>query len=65
VNNMTDHGVLWEEFLSNCKKQGLEENTIRQVFDYLMKHQYLSQGSRSGAQVELRRLLEKALEAKK
>jgi hypothetical protein len=62
---MAEHGLLWEEFLSNCKKQGLEEKLIKQVFDYLMKNQYFSQGSRGGAQVELRRLLEKSLEGKK
>ena len=62
---MADHGLLWEEFLSNCKKQGLEEKSIKQVFDYLMKNQYLSPGSRAGAQVDLRRLLEKALEGAK
>tara|TARA_B110000483_G_C17964122_1_gene453247 strand:+ start:564 stop:752 length:189 start_codon:yes stop_codon:yes gene_type:complete len=62
---MADHGLLWVEFLSNCKKQGLEEKVIKQVYDYLMEHQYLSQGSRTSPQIELRRLLEKALEGKK
>tara|TARA_B100001093_G_C26645900_1_gene935284 strand:+ start:182 stop:370 length:189 start_codon:yes stop_codon:yes gene_type:complete len=62
---MADHGLLLDEFLSNCKKQGLEEELIKQVFDYLMKNQYLSPGSRAGAQIDLRRLLEKSLEGAK
>ena len=59
---MADDGLLWEEFLVNCKKQDLDEDLIEKVFAYLMKHQYLSQGSRQGTQVELKRILEKALE---
>jgi hypothetical protein len=33
------------------------------VFAYLMKHQYSAQGSRQGNQVELKRILEEALES--
>ena len=58
---MADSNLLWEEFLANCKKQGLEEDLIKSVFDYLQQNQYLSQGSRAGKQIELRRILEDAL----
>jgi SOS response regulatory protein OraA/RecX len=58
---MTDRNLLWEEFLANCKKQGLGEDLIKRVFDYLQQNQYLSQGSRAGKQIELRRILEDAL----
>ena len=58
---MADRNLLWEEFLANCKKQGLEDDLIIRVFDYLQQNQYLSQGSRAGKQIELRRILEDAL----
>ena len=58
---MADRNLLWEEFLANCKKQGLEDDLIKRVFDYLQQNQYLSQGSRAGKQIELRRILEDAL----
>jgi hypothetical protein len=58
---MADRNLLWEEFLANCKKQDLGDDLIRKVFDYLQQNQYLSQGSRAGKQIELRRILEDAL----
>lgn len=62
---MAEDNLLWKEFLLNCKKQGLEDGLIKSVFDYLQQNQYLSQGSRAGKQIELRRILEEALEGKK
>jgi hypothetical protein len=62
---MADHGLLWAEFLENCKKQDLDEELIEKVFEYLMKHQYLPQGSRLGKHIELKRILEQTLEASK
>ena len=62
---MADHGLLWAEFFDNCRKQDLDEELIQKVFEYLMKHQYLPQGSRLGKHIELKRILEKALEANK
>ena len=58
---MAENILLWDEFLENCKKQNIDEALAEKVFAYLMKHQYLSQGSRQGAQVDLKRILEKAL----
>jgi len=60
---MADDGLLWKEFLVNCKKQNLNKDLIEKVFAYLMKHQYSAQGSRQGNQVELKRILEEALES--
>ena len=59
---MADQTLLWDEFYRNCNTQGLPDDLIKQVYDYLMRNQYLSKGSRSGKQVELKRILEKALE---
>ena len=61
---MAERGLLWAEFLGNCKKQDLDEELIEKVFQYLMKHQYLPQGSRLGKHIELKRILETALETK-
>jgi hypothetical protein len=58
---MTEQGLLWDEFYRNCNAQGLPDDLIIQVYDYLMRNQYLSKGARSGKQVELKRILEKAL----
>ena len=60
--SMSDKNLLWDEFYRNCKSQNLPDNIIKEVYDYLMRNQYLSQGVRSGKQVELKRILEKALE---
>lgn len=61
---MTDQSLLWEEFYRNCKSKDLPDELIHEVYDYLMRHQYLSQGARSGKQIELKRILEKALGAR-
>lgn len=61
---MSDQSLLWYEFFRNCKSQNLPDYLIKEVYDYLMQNQYLSQGVRSGKQVELKRILEKALEGK-
>jgi hypothetical protein len=58
---MAENILLWNEFLENCKKQNIDEVLAEKVFAHLMKHQYLSQGSRHGVQVDLKRILEKAL----
>jgi len=59
---MPDQSLLWDEFYRNCKSQDLPDDLIKEVYAYLMKNQYLSKGVRSGKQVELKRILEKALE---
>jgi len=59
---MPDQSLLWDEFYRNCKSQDLPDDLIKEVYAYLMRNQYLSQGVRSGKQVELKRILEKALE---
>lgn len=59
---MSDQSLLWDEFFRNCKSQDLPDDLIKEVYDYLMRNQYLSQGVRRGKQVELKRILEKALE---
>lgn len=61
---MADQSLLWDEFYHNCKSQNLPDALIKEVYDYLMRNQYLSQGVRSGKQVELKRILENALEGK-
>jgi len=60
---MADQSLLWDEFYRNCNAQGLPDDLIKQVYDYLMRNQYLSKGARTGKQVELKRILEKALES--
>lgn len=59
---MADQSLLWDEFYRNCKSHDLPDDLIKEVYDYLMRNQYLSQGVRRGKQVELKRILEKALE---
>jgi len=59
---MAENRLLQNEFLENCKKQNIDRVLAEKVFAYLMEHQYLSQGSRHGTQVELKRILEKVLE---
>ena len=59
---MAEQNLLWEEFLSNCQKQGLPNPLIKEVFDYLMENQYLSQGVRGSKQVQLKRIIESILE---
>ena len=59
---MAGQSLLWDEFYRNCKSHDLPEDLIKEVYDYLMRNQYLPQGVRSGKQVELKRILEKALE---
>lgn len=61
---MGDQGLLWDEFYRNCKSHDLPDELIKEVYDYLMRNQYLSKGARSGKQIELKRILEKALEGK-
>ena len=61
---MGDQGLLWDEFYRNCKSHDLPDELIKEVYDYLMRNQYLSKGARSGKQIELKRILEKALEEK-
>ena len=61
---MTDQSLLWDEFHRNCKSHDLPDDLIKEVYDYLMRTQYLSQGVRKGKQVELKRILEKSLEGK-
>jgi len=58
---MGETGLLWEEFIANCEKQKLDNSLASKVFAYLKKNQYLSQGSRHGTQVELKRILEMAI----
>ena len=62
TTSMPDQSLLWDEFYRNCKSHDLADDLIKEVYDYLMRNQYLSQGLRSGKQVELKRILEKALE---
>lgn len=61
---MSDQSLLWDEFFRNCKSQDLPDDLIKKVYDYLMRNQYLSKGARSGKQIDLKRILEKALEGK-
>jgi len=60
---MAEKSLLWDEFYLNCKSQDLPDDLIKEVYDYLMRNQYLSKGARTGKQIELKRILEKALES--
>jgi len=60
---MAEKSLLWDEFYRNCKSQDLPDDLIKKVYDYLMRNQYLSKGARTGKQIELKRILEKALES--
>ena len=45
---MADQSLLWDEFFRNCKSHDLPDDLIKEVYDYLMRNQYLLAGRAKG-----------------
>jgi ADP-heptose:LPS heptosyltransferase len=56
---MQDPELLISEFLKNGKKQGLDEELLRQVLQHLIANQFYPAGEREHIRTELLRLLKK------
>ena len=54
---MEQDSLLLTEFLKHGKKQGLEENFLREVFDFLFKNQYVMAGDRDHVRAQLLKLI--------
>jgi len=54
---MERDSLLLTEFLKHGKKQGLEENFLREVFDFLVKNQYVMAGDRDHVRAQLLKLI--------
>jgi hypothetical protein len=54
---MDQDSLLLTEFLKHGKKQGLEEDFLREVFDFLFKNQYVMAGDRDHVRAQLLKLI--------
>jgi len=54
---MEQDSLLLTEFLKHGKKQGLEEDFLREVFDFLFKNQYTMAGDRDHVRAQLLKLI--------
>jgi len=54
---MAQDPLLLSEFLKHGKKQGLEENLLREVFEFLFKNQYVMAGDRDHVRAQLLKLI--------
>ena len=54
---MEQDSLLLIEFLKQGKKQGLEEDFLREVFGFLFKNQYVMAGDRDHVRAQLLKLI--------
>ena len=54
---MDEDSLLLTEFLKHGKKQGLDENFLREVFDFLFKNQYVMAGDRDHVRAQLLKVI--------
>ena len=54
---MEQDSLLLTEFLKHGKKQGLEDDFLRDVFDFLFKNQYVMAGDRDHVRAQLLKLI--------
>lgn len=55
--SMEQDSLLLTEFLKHGKKQGLEENFLREMYDFLFKNQYVMAGDRDHVRAQLLKLI--------
>jgi len=58
---MVDPELLKEEFLRHGRKQGLSEDFLVKVLDYLLKNQFYPAGERDPIQQELLRMIKQQI----
>lgn len=58
---MADPELLKEEFLRHGRKQGLSEDFLVKVLDYLLKNQFYPAGERDPIQQELLRMIKQQI----
>lgn len=60
---MTTVDLLLGEFLKQGRKQGLNENLLREIHTFLLEYQFLPAGERDNVRSNLERLIRIHLEA--
>jgi len=58
---MVDPELLKEEFLRHGRKQGLSEDFLVKVLDYILKNQFYPAGERDPIQQELLRMIKQQI----
>ena len=54
---VAERDLLWEEFLLQGKKRKLDEDLLRDIFQHLVKNQFLTAGDRGHVRAELERII--------